>query len=201
MLSMPPASHRPRLLGQLPVFFVAAFLVAAVGAVPARAGFLDFLFNPKAPIWNPFAPEPEQAQPSPRAVAPVRKKKPHRLASRSLSVFEKTRPSGLPHASLDFMDDGSLRGGDAVMTPNGIRIFVGQTGTKHRPESFASLTQVKGLGKRERSALAALDARLSGSRRAEAKAGLVTGRSSAEPVSSGKLITDPKGRTIRYVGP
>lgn len=179
---------------------LAASMLAIVSAPPpASAGFFDFLFNPKAPIWNPFAPAPEQAQPTQRA-APARKKKPHAVA-RTLHLLERTRPSGLPLASRDFMDDGSLRGGDAVMTPNGIRIFTGPPGARHRPENFVRLNEIKGLGKQERSALAALEARTSGVSRTEAKQSLATGRSAAGTIAAGALITDPKGRTIRYVGP
>lgn len=166
---------------------------------PANAGFFDFLFNPKAPIWNPFAPQPEVVQPTQRP-APPRKKKPN-LAARNLRLLEKTRPSGLPLASRDFMDDKSLRDGDAVMTPNGLRIFTGPRGDRHRPESFARLDQIKGLGKHERAALAALDGRPVAGSGADDKQRLATGRSSAGPVAAGAVITDPKGRAIRYVGP
>ncbi len=181
---------------------LAASLLAIVsGSPPANAGFFDFLFNPKAPIWNPFAPEPQQAQPAPRAAPVARKKKSNQSAARTLRLLEKTRPSGLPLASRDFMDDTSLRGGDAVMTPNGIRIFTGPPGARHRPENFARLSEIKGLGKQARSALAALDARTAGGSRAEDKQSLATGRSAAGHLASGALVTDPKGRTIRYVGP
>lgn len=178
---------------------LAVFMLGALSApTPARAGFFDFLFNPKAPIWNPFAPEPQHAQPTQRA-APVRKKKPLRPVARAPRL-EKTQPSRAPLASRDFMDDGSLRGGDAVMTPNGIRIFTGPPGDRHRPEQFTTLDEIKGLGKRERSALSALDARTA-STRAAVKPILASGRSAAENIAAGALITDPKGRSIRYVGP
>jgi hypothetical protein len=180
---------------------LAVVLVAAVSApAPASAGFFDFLFNPKAQFWNPFAPQPEPVQPIQRA-APVRKRKPPHLANRTMQLVEKTRPSGLPAASREIMDDRSLRDGDAVMTPSGIRIFIGPRGERHRPENFARLGEIKGLGKYERAALAAIDARGSGVNHNEAKPSLATGRSAASQVTAGTIITDPKGRTIRYVGP
>lgn len=178
----------------------ASMLAALFAPMPAHAGFLDFLFDPKAPIWNPFAPEPEKARPAPRA-APVRKKKPAQSATRTLRLVEKSRPSGLPLASRDLMDDKSLRGGDAVMTPNGIRIFTGPAGPRHRPENFVKLDEIKGLSKRERAALAALEARVPRPRQVGAKPSLTTGRSAAGRIAAGEFITDPKGRTIRYVGP
>lgn len=167
---------------------------------PASAGFFDFLFNPKAPIWNPFAPQPEQTQPTQRA-NPVQKKKPQHSVARTPRVHEKSRPPVLQVASRDFMEDGSLRGGDAVMTANGIRIFTGPPGERHRPEHFTSLNEIKGLGKRERSALTALDGRTASTIHTESKESITTGRSAAGHVTAGALITDPKGRTIRYVGP
>jgi hypothetical protein len=193
------AQIEPRALrGGSAVLAVFMFVVVFT-PTPASAGFFDFLFDPKAPIWNPFAPEPQQAQPTQRA-APVRKKKPHRPVARAPRI-EKTQPSGAPLASRDFMDDGSLRGGDAVMTPNGIRIFTGPPGDRHRPEQFSTLDEIKGLGKRERSALSALDGHTASTTRAETKGILATGRSAAENIAAGALITDPKGRSIRYVGP
>ncbi len=181
---------------------LAASLLAIVSApLPAGAAssdFFDFLFNPKSPLWAPFRPDPEQ--PVQRA-APARKKKAFRPAARQLQVAERSRPSGLPLASRDFMDDRSLRGGDAVMTSNGIRIFTGPPGTRHSPENFARLSEIKGLGKHERAALAALDARGTGPSRTEPQRSLATGRSAAGRDAAVSLITDPKGRTIRYVGP
>ncbi len=190
--------------GRAPAFrsgsaVLAVSLLAILAApAPAHADFFDFLFNPKSPLWAPFRQEPEQ--PVQRA-APVQKKKALRPAARKLHLAERSRPSGLPLASRDFMDDSSLRGGDAVMTPNGIRIFTGPRGNRHTPENFARLSEVKGLGKQERAALAALDARGTGAARAEPARSLVTGRSAAAQEDGGLLITDPKGRTIRYVGP
>jgi hypothetical protein len=176
-----------------------SMLVVFSAPTPASAGLFDFLFDPKAPIWNPFAPEPQQARPIQRA-APVRKKKPLRPVAHAPRL-EKAHPSGAPLASRDFLDDSSLRGGDAVMTANGIRIFTGPPGDRHRPEQFATLDKVKGIGKRERSELSALDARANGAKRTQAKPILATGRSAAENITAGALVTDPKGRSIRYVGP
>lgn len=178
-----------------------ASLVAILSVpVPASAGFFDFLFNPKAPIWNPFAPEPGQARPS-QETAPARKKKPHNSAVRTVRLVERAHPSGLPPASRDFMDDGSLRDGDAVMTANGIRIFTGPRSERHHPENFATLGEVKGLGKHERAALAALDGHTASVNRTETKQNLATGRSAARPAAADALVTDSRGRTIRYVGP
>jgi hypothetical protein len=194
------AQFAPRAMRGASAALAAAIIVIFSVSSAASAGLFDFLFNPAAPIWNPFAPEPHQAQPIERTGS-VRRKKPP-VSAAHVRRLETTKPSAFPLASRDFMDDQSLRGGDAVMTPNGIRIFTGPPGDRHRPDQFSSLDAIKGLGKRERSALSALDTpRPSAMRSAEAEPSILMGRSAAEPGPSGTLVTDSKGRPIRYVGP
>ena len=97
------------------------------------------------------------------------------------------------------MDDDSLRPGDAVMTASGIRIFIGSSGTPHVPQDFRKLSEITGFSKRERKALAALDAQGSG---LDGNPGMATGRSASElNLVFGETIIDPQGRSIRYVGP
>ncbi|MDQ6703273.1 MAG: hypothetical protein M3Z96_09335 [Pseudomonadota bacterium] len=113
-------------------------------------------------------------------------------------VVADNHPVG-PLAPTDLMDDESLRRGDAVMTPTGIRIFIGSSGDHHDPEDFRKPSEIKGLSKVERKALAALDAQGSGT---YGKPGMVTGRSASElKLVFGETIIDPQGRSIRYVGP
>lgn len=98
------------------------------------------------------------------------------------------------------MEDWSLRKGDAVVTPAGIRIFVGPSGKHHAAEDFRAPSEVKGLTKRERKALTSLGTQGFVERAHSGAA--VTGRSASEgTVVPGEMITDPQGRTIRYVGP
>ena len=104
-----------------------------------------------------------------------------------------------PVPPTDLMDDDSLRPGDAVVTPTGIRIFIGSSGSHHAPEDFRKPSEIKGLSKVERKALAALDAQGSGT---DGKPGMATGRSASErKLVFGETIIDPQGRSIRYVGP
>jgi hypothetical protein len=113
-------------------------------------------------------------------------------------VVADNHPVG-PVPPTDLMDDDSLRRGDAVMTPSGIRIFIGSSGDHHEPEDFRKPSEIKGLPKVERKALAALDAQGSGT---DGKPGMATGRSASElKLVFGKTIVDPQGRSIRYVGP
>ncbi|MGH6796657.1 MAG: hypothetical protein ACREDD_03795 [Methylocella sp.] len=185
----------------------------------AHAGFLDFLFGqPQARTVRPYegypGHMPAQWGPYPgRMLAPwgsdpgFRRHAGHRFrrhehkftARRKLSVADETDQPGRPPAPPELMDDDSLRPGDAVMTASGIRIFVGDSGTPHAPEDFRKPSEIKRLPKRERKALAALDAQGSST---GSQPGITTGRSASErKLVFGETIIDPQGRSIRYVGP
>ena len=73
--------------------------------------------------------------------------------ARRKMVVADNHPVG-PLGPTDLMDDDSLRRGDAVVTPSGIRIFIGSSGSHHAPEDFRKLSEIKGLSKVERKALA-----------------------------------------------
>ncbi len=106
------------------------------------------------------------------------------------------------HGPVDLMNDESLQDGDAVMTRAGIRIFVGDSSEHHKLTDFKKISEIKGLSKRERSALADLDTPGSNSYAKNGKPEIVTGRSVKDSsLAPGEMIIDPKGRSIRYVGP
>ncbi|MGH6845891.1 MAG: hypothetical protein ACREC0_00200 [Methylocella sp.] len=170
----------------------------------AHAGFFDFLFGPfQSRAVRPYEAYPGEWGADPRfrrhADRGFRRHE-HRLAARrKLDAADDTDHPGRPPAPADIMDDDSLQPGDAVMTQAGIRIFVGDSGTPHEPQDFRKLSEIKGFSKRERKALAALDARGSGP---DGESGMATGRSASEhKLVSGETIVDPHGRSIRYVGP
>lgn len=99
----------------------------------------------------------------------------------------------------DLMSDETLRNGDAVMTQDGLRIFVGSEGSHHDPDDFIKVSETEGLSPREQSAFLSVDA---GLQSGPVQAPIVTGRSAADPeMSAGVPIVDPKGAKIRYVGP
>jgi hypothetical protein len=88
------------------------------------------------------------------------------------------------------------------MTGAGIRIFVGDYGSHHDLTDFRMLSEIKGLSKRKRNALAALDSLGSNPGANEGKSGMVTGRSATDSsIVTGEMITDARGRSVRYVGP
>jgi hypothetical protein len=162
----------------------------------AQAGFFDFLFGP-----------PPQQAVRPYEAYPGHFRR-HRhahnfTAHRKPVVVDRTDHKVGPQAPIDIMDDDSLQHGDAVMTQAGIRIFVGDSSDHHQPEEFRKISEIKKLSQRERKALAALDA--PGANPGGQTAGqsdMVTGRSATEHnVTAGETITDPNGRTVRFVGP
>lgn len=168
----------------------------------AQAGFFDFLFGPpQTQSVRPYDAYPNHFR---RHADRNFHWRAHNFAARRKLVVADRRdhPVG-PHAPTDLMDDASLHSGDAVMTQAGIRIFVGYSGSHHEPEDFRKISEIKKLSQRERSALAALDApgSITG-RQTAGEHGIVTGRSATEDnITVGQTITDPNGRTIRYVGP
>jgi hypothetical protein len=186
---------------------IAAVTVALGIAFPsiAHAGFFDFLFGqPERPAVRPYEgyfgsmPAHWGADPGFRRRAdPSFHRHRHKLWARRKMVVADNHPR--PLAPTDLMDDDSLRPGDAVVTPSGIRIFIGSSGSHHAPEDFRKPSDIKGLPKRERKALAALDAQDSGR---DGKPGMATGRSASElKLVFGETIIDSQGRSIRYVGP
>jgi hypothetical protein len=186
---------------------IAAVTVALGISFPsiAHAGFFDFLFGqPERPAVRPegyFGGMPAHWGSDPglrRRADPSFHRHRHKLSARRKMVVADSHPAG-PLAPTDLMDDDSLRPGDAVVTPTGIRIFIGSSGSHHAPEDFRKPSEIKGLPKRERKALAALDAQDSGT---DGKPGMATGRSASErKLVFGETIIDPQGRSIRYVGP
>ena len=170
----------------------------------AHAGFFDFLFGqPERPAVRPYEPYPNGlpywgTEGFRRRADRGFHRHGHKLMGRRKVVVADNHPVG-PLAPTDLMDDDSLRPGDAVVTPSGIRIFIGSSGSHHGSEDFRKPSDIKGLPKRERKALAALDAQDSGT---DGKPGIATGRSASElKLVFGETIIDPQGHSIRYVGP
>ncbi|WOJ88748.1 hypothetical protein RZS28_13115 [Methylocapsa polymorpha] len=172
----------------------------------AHAGFFDFLFGPQPVLRSPAPGYPGGMGPRwhPHAYFHARRPRVVVLHHRHLAAVEKTRHAAGSHAAPGIMEDDSLQDGDAVMTERGIRVFTGDDSRDHhKPEEFAKLSETKGLSSRARAALTAIDAhRSEGGGSLLRGPDVVTGRSAADSkVSEGELITDPRGRVIRYVGP
>jgi len=190
------------------VLWTAGILPAIIFPTIAHAGFFDFLFGAQPasrsyeafPGGAPFRAGPVFRR---RADHPYHRHAHALAAHRKVLLAEKTDYPVGPQAPVDLMDDDSLQHGDAVMTQTGIKIFVGYSSDHHRPEDFRKISEIKKLSKRERGAYAALDAPgLNPGGQTAGSPGVVTGRSASEnKITTGETITDPNGRTIRYVGP
>lgn len=171
----------------------------------AHAGFFDFLFGPPPAAQSYAYPGGEPFHPRPgfhrRAEHPSHRHMHALVTHKRLILADKSDHLVGPQAPVDLMDDDSLRHGDAVMTQAGMKIFVGYSSDHHHPEDFRKVSEIKKLSKRERSAFAALDAS-SVKHGEQTDSGVVTGRSASEnQLTTGEMITDPNGRTVRYVGP
>jgi len=174
-----------------------ACILLAMPASPASAGFFDFLFPPA----QPARPAMPMYRPAPhfvhhRIAHVEHHKKKVALAHRGHKIVEAKAHPVAPMA-VDVMVDESLRDGDAVMTAEGLRVFVGLERSHHTQDDFASVSDTEALSRRKRTALLAVAGGREG-----AQSQLVVGRSAAEPgLSAGVPIVDARGVKIRYVGP
>jgi hypothetical protein len=129
----------------------------------AQGGFFDFLFGfqPQAPAAKPYEPHLRRVHHAHWRVFPDFgwrtdrrvENHAHSKAQRTLRLARLTdHPDHpvRPQKPVDLMEDESLRKGDAVMTPAGIRIFIGHSGDHHTPNDFKEPSEVKGLSKRQR---------------------------------------------------
>jgi len=72
-------------------------------------------------------------------------------------VREQTCSCGAPDPSTTIMSDASLRRGDRFMTENGFQIYQGNRGRQISRRDFKSIAQTRGLPRRERNLLLAIE--------------------------------------------
>lgn len=189
--------------------FVVAVVTIFLGLIlacpgSAQAGFFDDIFGQlfRPPSYRddgPWRPEPGFRRRGNNWSYRRSHKSASHSAHKKVIVAARTNQAVQAQEPVDIMEDDSLRKGDVVMTKAGIRVFIGYSGDHHDPEDFRKPSEVKGLSKNERKALAALDTQTSAS---GVTSGIVTGRSATEGgIAAGEMITDAKGRAIRFVGP
>ena len=114
-------------------------------AAPARAqdifGFFRALSQPAAPVptYRPFeyrrspAPERRRAKARPK-LAPVEQAEPKK-------PIEPRSPGDMDNPVPALMADSTLRSGDLVMFPDGVRVFTGRVGSQHTVADFKPLAQ------------------------------------------------------------
>lgn len=137
------------------VLAAALILPFAIGAVPAQAQGIFGLFRafsqPTAPAP---APQPFGYQPDPGSERPRRKARPRPkpVAVAQPEVRKPIEPK--PMGEIDnpvpaLLADGTLRRGDMVMFPDGLRVFAGRTGGPHKLTDFKPVAQAGKLLSRE----------------------------------------------------
>jgi len=114
-------------------------------AAPARAqdifGFFRALSQPPAPVptYRSFeyrrssAPERRRAKARPK-LAPVEQAEPKK-------PIEPRSPGDMDNPVPALMADSTLRSGDLVMFPDGLRVFTGRVGNQHTMADFKPLAQ------------------------------------------------------------
>ncbi|WP_262270134.1 hypothetical protein [Microvirga yunnanensis] len=126
---------------------VALILPVIIGSVPAQAqglfGFLRALTQPAAPAP---APQPFEYQSDPALEQPRRKARP-RLKPVAVEQPEIKKPvepkpvGEIPNPVPMLLADSTLRAGDMVMFPDGLRVFTGKPGGSHNLTDFKPLAQ------------------------------------------------------------
>jgi hypothetical protein len=131
------------------VLAVALILPVMVGPVPAQAqglfGFLRVLTQPAAPA---LAPQPFGYQPDSALEQPQRKArlclKPVAVEPAEIKKPVEPKPVGeIPDPVPALLADNTLRPGDMVMFPDGLRVFTGKPGGPHKLADFKPLAQAR----------------------------------------------------------
>jgi hypothetical protein len=129
------------------LLMMALVLVLAIGAVPAQAqGLFDFLRGLSQPV--PAAPVPQavDAQSNSFDDRPRRKSsvQPKPAPVEVLQVKPPIEPRPLGEIDNPFpalLADSTLQPGDMVMFPDGLRVFTGRVGSRHKVSDFTPLAQ------------------------------------------------------------
>jgi hypothetical protein len=129
------------------VLAVALSLPITISSVPARAqdifGFFRALSQPAAPISPPqsFGDQPDPALEQPRRKARPR---PKPVAVEQVEIKKPVEPKpvgDIANPVPALLADSTLRPGDMVMFPDGLRVFTGKPGGPHKLADFKPLAQ------------------------------------------------------------
>lgn len=129
------------------VLAVGLILPVVVGSVPAQAqgifGFLRALTQPAPPAPPP---QPFEYQPDPALEQPRRKARPRPkpIAVEQPEVKKPIEPKPVGEIANPvpaLLADSTLRPGDMVMFPDGLRVFTGTPGASHKLTDFKPLAQ------------------------------------------------------------
>ena len=153
MTSSPARTALRRLARPAIVGLAILTCVQGASAEEGLGGFLASIFG--------GAPQTAAAPPEVREAVPVR-----RFRSRPLVVrLHRAKPRAVMTAAaqppgktgpVSIFEDRTLRRGDAVMTPKGVRVFAGSTSWPYAPTDFVSLSDAP-LSRDTTKVLATLD--------------------------------------------
>jgi len=129
------------------VLMVSLALPFAIGIVPAHAQSLfDFLRGLSRPVPAAPPPQPADVQPTPFA-DPLRRRSSARPKPSPVEVLEvkppiqSRRPGEMDNPFPALMADSTLRPGDMVMFPDGLRVFTGRVGSQHKVSDFTPVAR------------------------------------------------------------
>ena len=137
----------------------------------------------------------------------VRERKPYTALPVAFRYADKTERTCSCHAateqsSVALLQDFTLRKGDGVMTPKGIKVFRGAQHWPYKRNDFLSLAETRDVTGLDRGALAAIEQAAKGLRpavaRTKSKVPEQPGRANAAPI---RTMRDANGKDIRIVGP
>ncbi|MBJ6124835.1 hypothetical protein [Microvirga splendida] len=137
------------------VLAVALILPFVIGAAPARAQGIFGLFRAfSQPAALVPAPQPFGYQPNPEVERPRRKARPRPkpVAVEQPEVRKPIEPKPMGEIANPvpaLLADSTLRRGDMVMFPDGLRVFAGRTGGPHKLTDFKPVAQAGKLLSRE----------------------------------------------------
>jgi hypothetical protein len=145
------------------VLTLALAVPLAIVAVPAHAqGLFDFLRGLSQPVAPAPVPQPYGVQPDPFGAQPRYKPRPRPkpVAVEETEVKKPVQPRHPGEMENPFpilLADSTLRAGDMVMFPDGLRVFTGQPGDRHKLSDFKPLAQAgKSLSRETRKLVANL---------------------------------------------
>lgn len=134
---------------------VALILPSAIGAIPAQAqdlfGFFRAFSQPATPAPAPqsfgYQPDPEFERPRRKA---RRRPKPVAVEQPEVRKPIELKPMGeIDNPVPALLADSTLRRGDMVMFPDGLRVFAGRPGGQHKLTDFKPVAQAGMLLSRE----------------------------------------------------
>lgn len=140
------ATKRVGTKGPLGLMIVSLVVPLAIGIVPARAqGLFDFLRGLTQPA--PAAPPPPPVELQPGSFAGQPRRSSARPKPAPVEVLEVKAPIQARHpGDMDnpfpaLLADSTLRPGDMVMFPDGLRVFTGRAGSRHKVSDFTPVAR------------------------------------------------------------